>query len=72
MTIRMLLALGLAAFLLVGLQGSRHQVNAQGEHQMIAQSLSSRCATPAGICLVTPQPIGTPCFCGQNYGTIIP
>jgi hypothetical protein len=38
----------------------------------MAQALSPRCSTPAGICFVQPpQPIGTPCACGQFQGTII-
>lgn len=38
----------------------------------VAQALSPRCATPAGICFIQPpQPIGSPCVCGQFRGTII-
>jgi len=37
----------------------------------VAQALSPRCSTPAGICFITPQPIGTPCACGQFQGTVI-
>ena len=37
----------------------------------VAQALSPRCSTPAGICFIPPQPIGTPCSCGQFQGTII-
>ena len=37
----------------------------------IAQAVSPRCATPAGICFVRPQEIGSPCSCGQFQGTII-
>ena len=33
---------------------------------------SSRCATPAGICFVNPQPINSICFCGQLQGVIVP
>ena len=34
--------------------------------------MSPRCSTPAGVCLVPPQPIGSPCTCGDVAGTIIP
>lgn len=37
----------------------------------VVQALSPRCSTPAGICFISPQPIGTPCSCGQFQGTII-
>ncbi len=37
----------------------------------LAQALSPKCATPAGICFIPPQPIGTPCSCGQFQGTVI-
>ena len=37
----------------------------------MVQALSPRCSTPAGICFIQPQPIGSPCFCGQFQGTII-
>jgi len=34
--------------------------------------LSPKCATPKGVCLVAPQPVGSPCFCGPDRGQIIP
>lgn len=42
-----------------------------------AQATSPRCSTPAGVCLVPPQPIGSPCTCHSSGGatlggTIIP
>jgi hypothetical protein len=40
--------------------------------EVLAQAFSPRCATPVGICFVQPQPIGSPCYCGQFQGTIIP
>jgi hypothetical protein len=39
---------------------------------VLAQFVSPRCATPAGICFVSPMPVGSPCQCGQYFGTIIP
>ena len=39
---------------------------------ILAQFISPRCATPAGICFVAPMPVGSPCSCGQYPGTIIP
>jgi hypothetical protein len=38
----------------------------------LAQAMSPRCSTPAGICLVAPLPTGSPCTCGSVAGTIIP
>lgn len=34
--------------------------------------MSPRCSTPAGVCLVPPQPVGSPCTCGDVAGTVIP
>ena len=37
------------------------------------QTVSNRCATPAGICVLTLSfAIGTPCACGSSGGVIIP
>jgi hypothetical protein len=38
----------------------------------LADVWSPRCATPVGICFVAPQPVGSPCLCGNVGGTIIP
>lgn len=72
MLVRMLAALALPAVLLSGLSGPQMNLSAQGERTLVAQSLSSRCATPIGTCRVEPQPIGTPCFCEEHHGIIIP
>jgi hypothetical protein len=47
-------------------------IQRQSHQEIFVQALSPRCATPVGICFVQPQPIGSPCLCGQNQGTIIP
>jgi hypothetical protein len=33
---------------------------------------SPRCATPVGVCYIAPQPVGSPCKCGEVGGTIVP
>jgi hypothetical protein len=60
-----IIAIGLLAF-----SATLSPVNSTDAVQ-VAQALSPRCATPAGICFITPQPIGAPCSCGQFQGTII-
>ena len=42
------------------------------DHTRLADILSPRCATPVGVCLVPPQPVGSPCLCGEIAGTVIP
>jgi hypothetical protein len=37
----------------------------------LAQALGSHCATPVGVCQIAPQPIGSPCACGQYWGTTV-
>jgi hypothetical protein len=33
---------------------------------------SPKCATPIGLCFVQPMPVGSPCWCGNVGGNIIP
>jgi len=49
-----------------------HRADASSGERLLAQVYSPRCATPVGICFVAPQPIGSPCVCGNARGTIIP
>jgi hypothetical protein len=35
-------------------------------------SASSKCVTPQMVCAVGMQPVGSPCFCGQVAGIILP
>lgn len=62
-------AIGLLA--LAAMAGAVRSTAPQSQAMDVAQALSPRCATPAGICFINPQPIGTPCACGQFQGTVI-
>lgn len=62
-------AIGLLA--LAAVAGTARSTAPQSPAMEVAQALSPRCATPAGICFINPQPIGTPCSCGQFQGTVI-
>jgi len=41
------------------------------KNTILVQAYSQYCATNFGICTVNPQPVGSPCACGQYQGTII-
>jgi hypothetical protein len=38
----------------------------------MSQTYSSKCNTGSVICIVPAQPVGSPCFCAEKRGTIIP
>jgi hypothetical protein len=40
--------------------------------KQLAQELSNKCSTQAGICFVPALPIGSACSCGQYPGVIVP
>jgi hypothetical protein len=40
---------------------------------LLSQAVGSQCQTRSGVCpLPQPGPIGWPCYCGQEEGTIVP
>jgi hypothetical protein len=47
------------------------EVSAPGTFHPVQAGFSSKCLTEVGICLVLPQPVGTPCACGTYPGTIV-
>ena len=55
----------------LAMAGSTASMAPEPGRMEMAQSLSPRCSTPAGICIIDPQPIGSPCFCGQFQGTVV-
>ena len=69
MRVLKIIAIGLLAF--SATLGPVKSTAPESDAVQVAQALSPRCATPAGICFIHPQPIGTPCSCGQFQGTII-
>jgi hypothetical protein len=40
--------------------------------QLAQATLGLNCTTPAGICPIPPQPIGSVCYCGQTPGFVTP
>jgi negative regulator of sigma E activity len=56
----------------IGQQERAPSENAPADPVKTAQSTSSKCSTSAGICYVSPLPIGSACRCGNTSGTIIP
>jgi hypothetical protein len=40
--------------------------------KLAQETLSPHCSTSVGVCDVAPQPIGSPCVCGDVPGSIIP
>ena len=65
-----IIAIGLLA--LFATLGPVKSTAPESDAVQVAQALSSRCATPAGICSIQPPlPIGSPCACGELRGTII-
>lgn len=65
-----IIAIGLLAF--SATLGPVKSTAPESDALQVAQALSPRCATPAGICFIQPPlPIGSPCACGQFRGTII-
>ena len=70
MSLRKLFSIGL--LIILAMAASAASTALERRPMDMAQALSPRCSTPAGICFVQPpQPIGTPCACGQFQGTII-
>jgi hypothetical protein len=70
MSLRKLFSIGL--LIILAMAASAASTALEPRRMDMAQALSPRCSTPAGICFVQPpQPIGTPCACGQFQGTII-
>jgi hypothetical protein len=60
------LAIPLVMYVLGG-SGSRSAALSDPVYQF-----SSKCATRLGICYVPAQPLGSPCWCGSDPGTIVP
>ena len=69
MSLRKLFSIGL--LIILAMAASAASTALEPRRMDMAQALSPRCSTPAGICYIQPQPIGSPCFCGQYQGTVI-
>jgi hypothetical protein len=65
------LALSLAIPLVTHLLGATASRSAALSDEPVYQ-YSSKCATRMGICYVPAQPVGSPCWCGADPGTIVP
>ena len=63
--------LALAIPLLTHLLGGTGSGSAARSDEPLYQ-YSAKCATRAGICYVPAQPLGSPCWCGSDPGTIVP
>ncbi len=50
----------------------RNRLSAQGDSTEIVQTYSPKCQTDAGICTVSPLPVGSSCLCGSQSGIIVP
>jgi hypothetical protein len=70
MSLRKLFSTGL--LFIIAMAASAASTALEPRRMNMAQALSPRCSTPAGICFIEPPlPIGSPCVCGQFRGTII-
>jgi hypothetical protein len=64
------LLFGSAVLALTLAAGADTQSPRHGEQ--LAQAWGFRCQTQLGICPISPQPLGSPCWCGAAPGYVIP
>lgn len=46
--------------------------DAKDAETLLAQTYSSTCETPKGVCFVPAKPLGSTCMCGLTRGSIVP
>lgn len=59
----------LAALIVACIASSPITVASSAGKVQTAQAFGSRCTTALGVCVVTPRPLGSVCYCGNTQGT---